>query len=753
MTITPLELNDPGKIAWRRRVFFSLIFALTSLATWFMADLLWRADGRLGPLDWMVIALFVILFSQIATGFVTALLGFFVSRRSGDRRQIINTLAPGEPLRMAGTAVVMPVFNEDVSRVFEGLRVVYRSLQETGRLGHFDFFILSDSNQPNQWIQEEVAWVELCKQVGGFGKIFYRKRRQQINKKAGNVADFLRRWGRSYRYMVVLDADSIMTGDALVKLVAMMEKNPGAGIIQTAPRLVNGETLFARVQQFANRLYSPLFLAGLNCWQQDAGNYWGHNAVIRVQPFMEHCALPELPGSEPFGGRILSHDFVEAALMRKAGWQVWLAGGIEGTYEEGPPTLIDSAKRDRRWCQGNMQHSWLLLAKGFRGPNRFHLFMGVMAYASSPLWLLFMILGTVQVLDAVQRGGRVAAEMPAGAAEVAGVAGVAGVAAETPAGVAGTAEVAAGYADASLFGYTLHVPEALALFALTMAMLFLPKLLSVFRTLQRRDTAAVFGGAKRLVASAFSEMVISVFLAPINMLFHSKFVVYTLLGQGVSWVTQNRGGGAGGDSTDWREAIITHAPHIVIGVVWGVSAFIIRPAFFWWLSPVLAGMVFSIPISIGLGKLRLGRAAAEAGLFLTPEETRPPHELHRLHRNLEECYKHMRPLETLRADYGLLQAVLDPYVNAVHVSLLRQKETGSEEAREHFARLRNRLLRDGPETLTPKEKMGLLYDAESMIWLHRELWRRPADELADWWRLAVRQYNVLTTTPVTALYR
>ena len=266
--------------------------------------------------------------------------------------------------------------NEDVSRVFEGLRVIYRSLQEARRLEHFDFFILSDSDQPNQWIQEEVAWVELCKQVGGLGRIFYRKRRQAINRKSGNVADFLRRWGRNYRYMVVLDADSLMTGQALVRLVALMEKNPAVGIIQTAPRIVNGETLYGRIQQFANRLYSPLFLAGLNYWQQHDGNYWGHNAIIRVQPFIEHCCLPDLPGREPFGGRILSHDFVEAALMRRAGWQVWIAHDIEGSYEEGPPTLIDSAKRDRRWCQGNMQHSWLLFARGFRPVNRVHLFLG-----------------------------------------------------------------------------------------------------------------------------------------------------------------------------------------------------------------------------------------------------------------------------------------------------------------------------------------------------------------------------------------
>jgi membrane glycosyltransferase len=619
---------------------------------------------------------------------------------------------------LAKTAIVMPAFNEDVSRVFEGLRVVFRSVQETKQLEHFDFFVLSDSNQPNQWIQEEVAWAELCKQVGGFGKIFYRKRRQSINKKAGNVADFLRRWGRRYRYMIVLDADSIMTGRALVQLVALMEKNPQVGLIQTAPRIVNGETLFARIQSFASRLYSPLFLAGLNYWQQHEGNFWGHNAVVRVQPFIDHCSLPELPGREPFGGRILSHDFVEAALMRKAGWAVWLADDIDGSYEEGPPTLIESAKRDRRWCQGNIQHAWLLTTRGFRPASRFHLLMGVMGYVSSPLWLLFMILSTIHVFAVLAS--------PAAAA---------------PGWVTDTT---------SLFGFDLQVPEALTLFALTMLLIFVPKIVSVVVTLGDRAEADKFGGKARLVVSALLETLVSALLAPVNMVFNSKFVLFTLLGQGVAWVTQKRG--SDDDGTDWREAIITHGGQTLFGLVWGVSAFVLSPAFFWWLSPVLAGLVLAVPVSILLSKAGVGRAARRLGVFLTPEETTPPYELKRLQQNLAECYRHLPPFEPLRADYGLLQAVLDPYVNALHVALLRQRRP-SEEAREWFVQLRERLLREGPAKFATKEKMALLMDAESMIWLHRELWSCPAGSLAEWWRLAMRQYNVLTYAPTTALYR
>jgi membrane glycosyltransferase len=718
MSIFVNERMDSRRLGRRRFVFFSAVFVLTSLATWFVADLYWRdADGLTG-LEIVLLVLFVPLFAHIAVGFCTALAGFYVINRGGDGSRISVSAPEGGPYRLASTAVVMPIFNEDVSRVFEGLREVFKSVQRVEGAENFDFFVLSDSNQPNQWIREEVAWAELCKQVGGFGKIFYRKRRQSINKKAGNVADFLRRWGRNYRYMVVLDADSIMTGESLARLVTMMEANPLTGIIQTAPRTVRGESLYSRLQAFANRIYSPLYLAGLNYWQQHEGNYWGHNAVIRVQPFMDHCSLPELPGNEPFGGRILSHDFVEAALMRKAGWAVWLAHDVDGSYEEGPPTLIESAKRDRRWCQGNLQHAWLLTARGFRPANRFHLLMGVMAYISSPMWLLFLVLSTIEMVN------QSAQPHP---------------------------DLAFFSTDTtSVFGYIVEVPEALTLFSLTMLLLFLPKFASVVVLMGRGDEALRFGGRLRVVISALLESVGSALLAPINMIFNTKFVVFTLLGQGVGWVAQKRS--ADEDGTDWREAIITHGPQTVFGLVWGASSLILIPAYFAWLSPVLAGLVFSIPISIFLSKADFGRRARELGIFLTPDEIDPSEELRDLERNLAECQRRLPPFEPLKADYGIMEAVLDPYINAMHVALLRQRRP-SALAREWFAKLQLRLLREGPGRLTSKEKMALLMDPQSMIRLHRELWSLPADSLADWWRLAMRQYNVLASLPSTGLYR
>jgi membrane glycosyltransferase len=139
-------------------------------------------------------------------------------------------------------------------------------------------------------------------------------------RKSGNIEDWIKRFGAGYDHMIILDADSLMTGDTIVRLVSAMEGHPGVALIQTLPIVVNARTLFARLQQFSGRLYGPLIAAGIAWWHGSEGNYWGHNAIIRVRAFAQDAGLPDLKGRKPFGGHILSHDFVEAALMRRGGW-------------------------------------------------------------------------------------------------------------------------------------------------------------------------------------------------------------------------------------------------------------------------------------------------------------------------------------------------------------------------------------------------------------------------------------------------
>ncbi|MFA6172793.1 MAG: glucans biosynthesis glucosyltransferase MdoH [Kiritimatiellales bacterium] len=712
--MTAEKLLSGAQKVRRRILFFSLVLLLTTLAAWVMADILWR--GGMNSCEIAILILFTVLFLPVSFGVVQALTGFVILLRRRDPARLLSLLEHTPPsAELPVTAVVLPIFNEDVSRVYEGLRAIYRSVEKTGSLARFDFFILSDSNDPNKWIEEEMAWAELCKQVHGFGRIFYRKRKIALNRKSGNISDFCRRWGGKYRYMVILDADSVMTGDCLVKLAQLMEQHPKAGIIQAAPVQAMSESLFGRLMQFAGTLYGPIFQAGLNFWQADEGNYWGHNAIIRLAPFIEHCALPDLPASKTPRAKYMSHDYVEAALMRRAGYEVWLAYGLGGSYEGGPPTLTDMAKRDRRWCRGNFQHSWLMLSPHVRPINRLHLTLGIMSYLSSPLWLFFMLLGTLQFVIASRFTER-------------------------------TFDYDVGLSSfLDIGGNRL----AVILFAATISLLFLPKMLGLALILLRKQTARPFGGRLRATVSVLIEHLFSMLITPVLMLFHSRFVLGVLAGQEVGWGSQRRGGD---DGIEWGEAIEAHWGHVLIGSIWGVLAWWINPAFFWWMSPVFIGLVCSIPLSVMLSKTSAGTTLRRMGLFVTPQESNPPLELAELQANLDACKQHIPPLEPLRKNYGFMQVVIDPYVNAIHISLLRRRNKHRRLDSAYFTQLQNRVVTEGPDVLSRREQMALLLNPECMAWLHEQIWLLPSEKLAPWWMTALRQYNILESKPKTALY-
>ena len=245
-----------------------------------------------------------------------------------------------------------------------GLQAIWESLHETGAADAFDMFILSDTTDPAIWIAEEAAFLALRERTGGARAHLLSPASEEYRAQVGQY----RRMGAALRRRVpqflILDADSLMSGETLVRLVGAMERHPDVGLIQTLPIIIGAATLFARVQQFAGRVYGPLIAHGIAWWHGAEGNYWGHNAMIRTRAFAECAGLPELAGRKPFGGPIMSHDFVEAALMRRGGWAVHMVPGVRGSYEEVPPTLTDLAVRDRRWCQGNLQHMAVLPTRG-----------------------------------------------------------------------------------------------------------------------------------------------------------------------------------------------------------------------------------------------------------------------------------------------------------------------------------------------------------------------------------------------------
>jgi membrane glycosyltransferase len=642
----------------------------------------------LGSHGWSLI--FIPLMAQVVFGFALAATGFVLLLRGGDPVRI-NELAPSPvPGQLPATAVVMPIFNEDVERVFEGLRVIVESIERTGRGQAFDFFILSDSNEPNHWIAEEMAWLGLCKRVGGFGRIFYRKRRVRLHHKSGNIADFCRRWGNLYRYMIVLDADSIMTGAACVRLVELMEAQPRAGIIQTNPRLALGQTLMQRIMQFGAQLCSPLYAAGMNFWQFDSGNYWGHNAIIRLRPFMKYCALPDLPESGPFGRRVFSHDTIEAALMRRAGYAVWFAYDLPGSYEEGPPHLLASLQRDRRWCFGNLQHLWFLFGRGLRPASRLHVLNGIMAYLGSPLWMLFLALSSLLA---------VLGPLPAAAND--------------------SSEAAHGR----------------LLFAGIMFLLLSPKAFGL-ALLWRSPRLGVLGGRTRVLLSAVGEAIHSIIVAPIQMLFFTRFVWDALLGSPIAWKAQPRGC----EGIPFGPACWLHLGHTLVAVVWLVLLAWWQPAFLPWMGLVFFGLVIAVPFTMATASRAAGQRARNAGLFLTMEEADPPPELAAIGDFPADPEPFFQTKE-YAPYYGLLRAVLDPYVNSVHVSLLRQRTKTQPQTREFLQALVERLLVDGPGGLEGREQTLLLWDAETILKAHRRLWSSPASHLHSWWQAAFRHYN------------
>jgi membrane glycosyltransferase len=688
----------PSRAAKLRRITF---FIFVGMGTILGTGLMWvylSAGGGMRWAEYLFLLFFIPLYYQLNVGFFTALFGVWIMNRAKkDPYNLWDTIADESmesPIE-ASTAIIMPVFNEDVSRIFEGLRATYESLQLTGHGKSFDFFILSDSDNTSQWIEEETAWIELCRQLNAFGRIFYRKRRKPINRKSGNVSDFCRRWGKRYRYMLVLDADSLMSGNLMTSMTRIMEKNPGIGILQTFPKQVGATTLLGRLMQFAQALYGAPFMAGLEYWQGNEANFWGHNAIIRLLPFIENCALPALPGKEPFGGHILSHDFVEAALMRKAGYSVRLLNSPKGSYEEGPPSLVDMLKRDRRWCQGNMQHFWLLFARGFHPMSRINFLHGILSYASSLFWFIFLILTTYLAWHPNNNS------------------------------------------------LQANLAQRILLM-MTVVLIFLPKAVIIMDEL---ITGRLFDPLKMRVMTAVSaviETVIFSLLAPILMIFHAKFVVYTVLGKGVKWVTQRR---KVDGSVDWAEVFYNFWHITAIGVIWGGLGVFLGKDFFVWFLPILISLLIAIPLAIFVSSVRTGKRFS---LFITPEENRKPQVMEIMDENINEIKGRMSFQPELEKHYGLMQACLDPYINGLHISLLRRRKN-IEHSKEYLAKLTEKLLHEGPSALKPSQLKAMMHDTDTVTQIHYQLWSSTDDELAPFWLQAIRQYNLAANEPFSHL--
>jgi membrane glycosyltransferase len=559
-----------------RWLFLGLVLATTAAAMSRLWNIL-RVD-ELSTLETIYLVLVAILFTWISASFWVAALGAY-ARWRGLADFTLERPARAIPLR-ARTALLFPVRNEDTARLIAGIRTVRESVQAEGAGDSFDIFILSDSNEATSISAETAGWEALQNDLSPH--VFYRHRDDNTGKKAGNIAEFCRNWGALYDYMVVLDVDSLMTGDTLAALVRLMDANPRTALIQVAPQLVGRDSLFARIQQFSSSVYGPIYAAGLSLLQGPGGNYWGHNAILRIKPFMDHCGLPKLNGPAPLGGEILSHDFVEAALLRRAGWHLHLVTELDGSYEEPPPTLIDHLIRDRRWCQGNLQHLQLIFGQGFKTESRGHFFNGVMSYVSSPLWLVMLIVSVFVVT-----------QQP----DIAPV-------------------IYVGRYPVLALGMS-HTFDFVALVIAMVVLLYGPKLFALALILRDPSLRAAHGGGWGASASVLLEAIFSTLLAPISMLSQSAFVIRIMLGETKGWGGQFRG------ERRVKTLVIARAfaLHTIIGLGAAVAIYEWVPATLWWFVPLLAGPIFSIPLVRLTSSTNAGLATRRWRLFLTPAET------------------------------------------------------------------------------------------------------------------------------------
>ncbi|MGE0232576.1 MAG: glucans biosynthesis glucosyltransferase MdoH [Flavobacteriaceae bacterium] len=652
----PLEKLNAPVVFWQRFLIATATALATAIGLYQMIKVV--SLGGVTTLEALFVLLFVLTFAWVVFSAVSAIAGLFAGRR----------VQAGESLAGGGkVALVMPVYNEDPQRVCAALEAMGHGLAAAGQGQRFEIFILSDTRSADILARETQAAMRLSRALGAELAVWYRHRPLNTGKKAGNVREFLERWGGRYEMMVVLDADSLMTPETLIALVRRMDGDPRLGILQSVPALIGARTLFARLQQFAGSLYGPLIARGYGLWQGNDGNYWGHNAAIRCLAFAESCGLPELSRRRPFGGHVLSHDFVEAALIRRAGWKVAMASDLDGSFEAAPPSLSDIAIRDRRWAQGNIQHSRIIGAAGLHPASRLHFAIGILSYASAVLWLVLIIIGALLAAQAILVRPEYFSD------------------------------------EFQLFPTwpRFDSERMLAVFVVSMGVLFLPKILSLLIALFDGSRRRAFGGTAPLIAGFIVEVVLSALYAPVLMLIQCRHIWDILRGRDSGWNAQRRDEG----ETRWGEAVRHHRMHMMAGVVGAAAALLLAPPLAAWLAPVTVGLIISIPLSRWSGSRRAGKLFTRGGFLLSPAEIDPP------------------------AIARERDALLESYASGYEGDVLDQLATDPSARHEHFAALGKPapMPRGRPDTprLTAARKIVEATDLEEL-----RAWLTPEERMA-----------------------
>lgn len=568
--------------AWRQALLFGIGLVATVLFAWKLYLVL--AVHSLTPVQAVFLVLCTLSFAWVAVGTTSALIGFVALLKGAPVSADSPVALPEREITLTErTAMLFPVYHEEPARIAATIEAVGDELDALGASRAFDVFILSDSRSQQAAQAEARAFSALARRLDGRLQVYYRRREVNVDKKAGNVAEWVRRFGAGYEHFIVFDADSVMSATLVVQLAGAMEANANAGLIQTVPRLVGGKTTFARLQQFAAGYYGPTVAAGVSWWHQGQSNYWGHNAILRTRAFASAAGLPPLPGRAPLGGHIQSHDFVEAALLQRDGWGVHMVPTAPGSYEGCPPSLIDLVVRDRRWAQGNLQHIRLLRAKGLTPLSRTHMAMGALAYIVSGVWALSLIVGIVLALQSKHY-------------------------------------IPSYFSDQiTLFPVWPEIDAigALQLLIATFSVVLLPKLLGAAHALRSRDARGAPKDGARLIAGILFEMLFSMLFAPVLMVTQTTALVEVVAGKDSGWKAQRRDDGGIG----LGQILDFHQWHVVLGLTVAALCWWVSPQVLGWMSTIVLGLVLSVLLSWITAFAAPGLVA---WLLATEEDIEPP---------------------------------------------------------------------------------------------------------------------------------
>jgi membrane glycosyltransferase len=579
--LTPAGLQSLRMLRNRR-----LLMAALNLATFaVLAGLMAHVAGAGGwtAVDVAMMACFLFAAPWSVLGFWNALAGLWLLHGRRDGMLSVAPFAeamerdPASQLRIR-TAVLLTLRNEDAGRAISRLRVMKDSVDATGQGSHFDWFVLSDSDRADAAAAEELAFAEWRAGDASPQRLHYRRRKENTGYKAGNLRDFCARWSGDFELMLPLDADSLMDGATIVRMAGIMQEHPKLGILQSLVVGLPSASGFARLFQFGMRQGMRPYTMGSAWWAGDCGPFWGHNGIVRIAPFVAHCDLPLLPGGPPLGGHIMSHDQVEAALMRRGGYEVRVLPVESGSYEENPPTVLEFTRRDLRWCQGNMQYWRLLGLPGLLPMSRFQLLWAILMFLGIPAWTALIALAAIKPFEAEDLAGG----FPAGA--------------------------------------------AIAVYCSILAMFLAPKIAGAVDVLLTRGGAARYGGAGRFLAGFAAELVFSFLLGAVTTLRVTLFMIGLAFGKAVGWSGQARDAHA----LSWSTAVRGLWPQTLFGSAVIAAMAWQAPAVLAWASPLLAGFPLAIPFAVLTAHPAFGRALARLRLAATPEELDPPPEFRAL---------------------------------------------------------------------------------------------------------------------------